>query len=104
MTCFDATRLETLLSHRNNTEALKATGVAFIHFFPTDFCQNSGNLILFSMFFLLPFPLAGLKNSWERTRNCRRFSSFSSRPFIRKPQQDDHPCRLVVTAAAFAIL
>lgn len=67
-------------------------------------CPNPGNLFLFSMFFSsLLSPLMRLKDSaWEHSRNCGRFSSFSSRPFIRKPRRCDQLCRLAITA--FAIL
>lgn len=57
--CFDATRLKTIIP-RNNSKALKTTGTAFIHSFPTDlpeFWKPYSILHVFSP----PFPSCGVE-------------------------------------------
>lgn len=91
---------------RNNTGAPKTTSIAFIQSFPTDLPESWKPFSILHVFFSSLSPSHGAEGlfAWERSRNCGRFSSFSSRPFIRKPRRCDQLCRLAITAEAFAIL
>lgn len=97
--------LKSYFIRRNNTRA-KTTGIAFIQSFPTDLPESWKPFSILHVFFpsLSPSHEAEGLFAWERSRNCGRFSSFSSRPFIRKPRRCDQLCRLAIIAAAFAIL